>query len=882
MKKFLVFSIILLGCSSLRVISQDLIPYFKYISYYDPAWDAGKSYSTNYAPYGEVFTPYGTVRILIIFARFTNDADQDLGTWPAYLTVPNFVYPVSTIAPSLIFRNTSEFDLYSGTNNRSISKFYYDMSFGQFQFMGDILHDDQYFPICIEIDPTSSNPDFPYTATGWSDLNLRVMYKMRQDIPLFDWSRFDLHQNWPDFQLDASATSPDNKPDYVVIAYRYSPYWSTQPVPGMNGWHGSGGGFSYLSGLSGFNYNGYTFDGAGYTACTGGYSAESYVNLFLHEISHELYACPHLMGGNSAMGLHWQFSTSGWGMMKSVHSVANSSINAWERWLLGWINLTTGDTHENSDIRSDADLNLNGIYTIRDFITTGDAVRIKIPNVANTYLWIENHQRLSPFDHKAWAGLQPSIDGEEIPEMETGLYMYIENVLDDRSLITAGMVSTMSKVNGIKLLNAQGNFDYWHSATAPPPTWDYWWNNILFTFKRLDSNPISGLNPYFMIPDDYPTNPQIPGNDGVIDYAPNYNGGDYEAYDIVRETNDTYTGMTYAHLGGVNDEARVMLGRRSDTFQEGDEVSLSGIVPALNYPYYNQTDSKIENYILNGLNVKVLSYNSTTKTYQIQIKFDDFTICNDKRWCGNIELVNNNSVAAPDLILDNNVTLEFDLNGNANRHTVHPHFGNFKNPSIFKQTNNSYLKLNPSSEMLLKNYSASIIDNNCKIDIQDDAILRVKQGSSLVLKNQSTLNIFGSGRIEIEPGAYICIEPDAIINLQNELSVINLRPGYHSGVNTNVLTGFTNCYNPASMYFTGNGSVNSDFTSNKYIQNETINVDRYVTGHNISVGYNVTTQVPQGLVTIINGIEVILDASGDILLDKGFEIQSGAAFEVRK
>ena len=232
--------------------------------------------------------------------------------------------------------------------------------------------------------------------------------------------------------------------------------------------------------------------------------------------------------------------------------------------------------------------------------------------------------------------------------------------------------------------------------------------------------------------------------------------------------------------------------------------------------------------------------------------------------------------------MDNNVTLEFDLNGNANRHTVHPHFGNFKNPSIFKQTNNSYLKLNPSSEMLLKNYSASIIDNNCKIDIQDDAILRVKQGSSLVLKNQSTLNIFGSGRIEIEPGAYICIEPDAIINLQNELSVINLRPGYHSGVNTNVLTGFTNCYNPASMYFTGNGSVNSDFTSNKYIQNETINVDRYVTGHNISVGYNVTTQVPQGLVTIINGIEVILDASGDILLDKGFEIQSGAAFEVRK
>ncbi len=418
-------------CYSL--FAQDPSLDFSYESYYDSTWkdypeSMKKSTGINYAPYGEVFTPKGTIRTLIIFAKFTNDMDQPCGNWSYNADAPDFVNPIDASAPDLIFSSTNEFTIYANTDNRSLSKYYNVMSSNQFNFLGDILSNSDGTPHCIEIDPTSNNSDFPYNATGWSEINKRVMTKMKQDFPSFDWSPYDLHENKPLYKFDASATGPDNKPDYVIFCYRYSNGWSTQPVSGMNTWAGSQGGYSILDGLSSFAYNGYTFDGSGYTNCTGGYDVDSYVNIMSHEIAHELYSCPHIMGANNAFGTRWRFPKSGWGLMKSSSGVQNISANGWERWLLGWIELTCGSPSINTDIKSESDLLNGGIYTVRDFITTGDVVRIRIPHTTNTYLWIENHQLLSSFDHKKWAGTVASIDGEEIPENKRWIiYVYREH-----------------------------------------------------------------------------------------------------------------------------------------------------------------------------------------------------------------------------------------------------------------------------------------------------------------------------------------------------------------------------------------------------------------------------------------------------------------------
>jgi hypothetical protein len=878
------YIIILMGIieitTSLSMGQSEPIPCDKFISVTDTTLPQ-LSLASNYLPYGGVFTPKGSIRILIIFARFTNDFNQDCGTWPSTSEVPEFIFPLNGTCPDLIFRNENQFDHYAGTDNISMSRFFYDFSMEQFKLLGDVLCDEDGEPYSIKIDPTSNNSDFPVNSSGWGDLNLRVITKMKQEFPDFDWSQYDLHKNWPSYQLDASLTGPDMKPDYVFIVYRYRHDWPVQPVAGMNTWGGSHGALSSLGGLASINYNGYTFNGAGCTFCSGGHALESYVILMQHEIAHTLYSSPHYMAANWLAGNHWQFPASGWGMMQNPDRSANISMNGWERWLLGWHELTTGSNGINTNINSASDLINNGVYDLRDFVTTGDIIRIKVPNTSNNYLWIENRQKISVFDKKYWAGRVLSAGGEEIPEIERGLYMYIENILGDRT--TTSSWSSMNQVNGIKILNAQGNYDYWHSPVAPEENWSDYYNNTIFTFRRESENPISGLNPYFRIPDDYPNDPQTPGSNGTITYIGDINEGEYEAHRIIRETNNINTVMTYANTGGVNDEARNLLNRRSDAFQVNDEVSLSGIVPALNYPYYDTANKRIGNNILNGLSVKVISYNSTTKVMQIQIKLDDYEIRNDKRWCGFIELRDNTANASADLVLAAYKQIDIDKNGNANRHTKHSIFNYFFNPSVFYQKNNSFFLMNENSKVNLKNYSSHLLESTSKLEIKDGAVYTVKSGSTFQLSDDSNLIISGSGRIEVEGGAYFCIEPGANITLQNPLSVINLHTGYISGINPDIHSGYTCTTNPGTYTTSGSGAIHANYNQNIYIQNQTISTDRYISGSYISIGRAVDPDPthPQGDVVIQSGKKVIVDAENDIILASGLTINAGADFEMR-
>ena len=48
-------------------------------------------------------------------------------------------------------------------------------------------------------------------------------------------------------------------------------------------------------------------------------------------------------------------------------------FNAWERWYLGYIDPTM--------INNEGDIRETNEFVLRDFITTGDAVRIKLPFV---------------------------------------------------------------------------------------------------------------------------------------------------------------------------------------------------------------------------------------------------------------------------------------------------------------------------------------------------------------------------------------------------------------------------------------------------------------------------------------------------------------------
>jgi hypothetical protein len=205
----------------------------------------------------------------------------------------------------------------------------------------------------------------------------------------------------------------------------------------------------------------------------------------------------------------------------------------------------------------------------------------------------------------------------------------------------------------------------------------------------------------------------------------------------------------------------------------------------------------------------------------------------------------------------------------------------------------------PAAELIIKSGGKCIIDESIinstgrrfkGIIVENGAYLELRSYSmnnhDIIVQNGGTLRISnsliisGKNKIVIDAGGYICIENNTNINLIDGFSIIVLKNGFNSGVNTSVVVDPGTCLaNPENITIMGNGSINT-FTNDKYIQNETISSNRYITGNNVYVGRNVTTSKPQGNVTITNNANIIFDVAGNVFFEPGFDCTLGSTFEV--
>ncbi len=122
----------------------------------------------------------------------------------------------------------------------------------------------------------------------------------------------------------------------------------------------------------------------------------------IHELGHHLFGMTNSAhyGGGSPLNegdLVTLSANSGWGIMCGSHSCMVSD-NGYERWRLDWRGPDNDDypiaaNNQESDIeKADGPKS----FTLRDFVTYGDAIRIKLPYVdegaLNQYIWLENHR----------------------------------------------------------------------------------------------------------------------------------------------------------------------------------------------------------------------------------------------------------------------------------------------------------------------------------------------------------------------------------------------------------------------------------------------------------------------------------------------------------
>jgi len=666
---------------------------------------------TFYAPNGGPFTSKGDFRILVIFAGLksqcnTSDPLYNDSNWPQERQGFPQYGTFLTEYQDLFY---SSYDQFSTTaTDRTLSNFFYQSTNhhpknSPFRIVAD------YFPERINID--GNNAD-----------NTKVFAEIQRKYPNFDWSKYDNRTNNPNFLKDNSNSLPDHKLDYVVVIWRQQ-------------------------GLGGYaNTNYYTFTttikdtvekyqvdyNCGFTIVRGVTDVIGIRSLFLHELSHSLFNSPHVFGANEISGSYFYYGM-GWGMMH--YGIVNSCPNAWESWYNGWIELPP-----NKDLSSYIQ---NGTYTLRDFITTGDALRIKLP-FCNQYLWIENHTNSSAFDKKET--FTADGNGRPIPDSPPGLYMYVEALAADRSIRLNAL--SIATANGMKAMAEGGNNDYSIINYASDPLW---WNNHVVNFSPTP-NPTSAHNGLTKIRANYPFETQYPDKIVYRDYTNNpsdrclnkcgakdcmfITGIGQEAQEIVRKDSIlTYEGVgTNAAFGSTAPR----------------KIDISSNPVIINHQKYDQCKEQLEPIYLNGISLNITSI-APEGDRIIEVRFDETSIYIDQRFTGNL-LLKDIPNAKYDLNIEAGKILTVNKSGTPNRHTqgANNEFPDFINPSILT------------------------IDSGAHVLIDNGAVLNITEGSTLVIKAGATITLKGSGKIKVDKNSYYYKETGAVINLTDKKSKIQL------------------------------------------------------------------------------------------------------------
>ena len=218
-----------------------------------------------------------------------------------------------------------------------------------------------------------------------------------------------------------------------------------------------------------------------------------------HEFNHLLLGGNnfHSGGGNAPTFTGYFIPVQGgWSLM----GAANSSLltaSAWDRDRLGW-RPEGSRFHIRASDRNDAEVNGDldplagdtGIYVIRDFITSGDAIRIRMPFLeADEYpqwLWLENHQtksnngcQMDVFHYEEMDCVKPAVPG-----------IYAQMQVDKEKKTGSGIYG--GHADYLRPVLANGNFDQrlrgdtiTFKCLWPGPTEPY-------VVKRAWANPLSG------------------------------------------------------------------------------------------------------------------------------------------------------------------------------------------------------------------------------------------------------------------------------------------------------------------------------------------------------------------------------------------------------
>ncbi|MEI6851718.1 MAG: hypothetical protein WCL06_02705 [Bacteroidota bacterium] len=440
--------------------------------------------------------------------------------------------------------------------------------------------------------------------------------------------------------------------------------------------------------------------------------------IVVHEFAHMF------LGGNdfhTSGGNHYGTSSAcpfmglqgGWGIIGGYNS-SLISCNAYERWRLGWTDSIYNPQHydisaygNNGDITRE-----QGEQTLllRDFVTTGDALRIKFPYVdagaSNQYLWLENHQigRNGKMDFMHYWNTSDCRD-----QGTPGIYAYIQVGKDKVESVDYSDIFVNDETDNLKVVSAKGNWDRKLESLTDTLNCVAW--RAIVKSESIDQpNPLSGYmdqQTHFF---------DITGNTKKFT---NQSSADYPS--IIFKKGETYSNLPY-------------LGDNLEAFTDGSVMDLGSNPPPVNAVTWYVTQSggnystfkkiNTRNIYLTGLSIQMTDLKNGS--FSIHIRWDDYSVKNNVRWTGNILLKEK-------LILEKGKTITLDKNYTPNQLDKDSLSGVFAPLTTLTATDSSRIELLQNSKIIIDNGSSFILESSTK--------LTMEKGSQIILKNRGNLII---------------------------------------------------------------------------------------------------------------------------------------------
>ena len=567
-----------------------------------------------------------------------------------------------------------------------------------------------------------------------------------------------------------------------------------------------------------------------------------------HEYAHALLGGNNFHSGGGGfggnMGNYWIPQTGGWGLL-GLYGCSLWTWSAWDRYRLGWVGpgnqfeISARDQNGIMELNGDLDAtnpNHAGIYTLRDFATTGDALRIKLPFIDENseypeWIWVENHQGFAKngceFDRWQYDDGQHSC----IEGMTSGMMLYIQ-INNERRVAN----------ESDSLFKHGFHADY----TRPMLANGHW--DLQFLTDSVSNGCVSyeQIRPFMR----YLENPLTGAND-QDNYSCDLNGNNKidkkdQLYIWTEKTSD---GVYHKHLYSLGHTSHVFTLQGNHKVGMGTNPSTATQINMVGEDTPYSSANNLRTTYLNGVSIEMIEQ-CPNGDIRVRIRFDDVDVENDVRWCSHDIQLNKINAKGYSLKLKKNKTIVLDQGLNATRMNNPIQFNGqavFASPTVFTVQPNVKMHLDSASRLILENASKFHLKEMATCVLEDDGIIEIKSGTVFQIDECALLEINGNGKLIVRNGAELRISPSATLAFQNGLQNLILENGV----------------------IIPNGFVNPQTLINSTISNVQINGTTTWSGINKKVNGQITVQQGATLNIVSSELHFVNKNSGVIVKQGG-------------